>query len=133
MVSIYDKEINATIIKIAETLKNLIKMPDWAKFVKTGAGKERYPTNLEWWYLRSAAILKSINQRGPIGTNRLKVKYGNKKNRGHKPEHFYKASGKVIRTILQQLEQAELIQQKKDGAHKGRVITSKGRSLLDKA
>lgn len=52
---------------------------------------------------------------------------------GHKPERVYKASGKITRTILQQLEKAELIKFTEKGIHKGRIITPKGKSLLDKA
>jgi len=54
-----------------------------------------------------------------------------KKNRGVKPEKFYKASGKVIRTILQQLEAEGLIKQVEKGVHKGKIVTPKGRSFLD--
>jgi small subunit ribosomal protein S19e len=45
-----------------------------------------------------------------------------------RPAHFAKAGGSIIRTVLQQLELSGLTQ--KDGL-KGRVVTSKGRSLLD--
>ena len=62
------------------------------------------------------------------------VLYGKhaRKNRGHKPEHFYPASGSVIRKILQQLEKSTLIQQNKTGNRKGRILTPKGTSFLDK-
>ena len=63
---------------------------------------------------------------------RLRVRYGAKKNRGHKPERFYKASGKIIRTILQELEKNNLIIFKKEGVHKGRIITPRGKSFMDK-
>jgi len=49
---------------------------------------------------------------------------------GMAPEHFRRASGKIIRTILQQLEIAKLIKQETIGVHKGRVITNEGKSLL---
>jgi len=48
-----------------------------------------------------------------------------------KPEKFYKGSGNIIRKILQQLEKAELIKQNEQG-RKGRIVTNKGRSFLDK-
>lgn len=118
--------------KVAEELKKLVQPPDWSKFVKTGHHKERLPDNPGWWYCRAAAILQSIFKLGPIGTQKLRTKYGGRKRRGHKPEQFYKASGSIIRKILQQLETAGLTKQTEKGVHKGRVLTQKGISFLDK-
>ena len=125
---------NDLVNQTAEELKKqkLVQPVDWSKFVKTGHHKHRLPDNQDWWYSRSAAILRSIAKLGPIGTEKLRTKYGGKKDRGHKPEKFYKASGSIIRKILQQLETAELIKQTQKGAHKGRVLTPKGMSFLDK-
>lgn len=132
MVTIFDKKPQELIEKAAEALKKEITMPAWAKFVKTGHAKERPPENPEWWYRRAASMLRKIYRHGPIGTNKLKKKYGSKKNRGHKPEARYVGSGKIIRVILQQLEQKQLIKQETKGVHKGRVVTPKGKSFLDK-
>ena len=70
--------------------------------------------------------------KGPIGVNKLRTKFGSKKSRGTKPEKFYKAGGKIIRNILQQLESNKLIAQKEIGVHKGRIITKEGKGFLDK-
>ena len=86
----------------------------------------------EWWYKRAAAVLRSVYIKGPIGTSKLRTKYGGKKNRGYKPEKFYRGSGKIIRTVLQQLETSGLIIQQQKGVHKGRVVTPKGKIFLDK-
>ena len=120
--------------KVAHELKThkFVQPTDWAKFVKTGHSKERLPDSLDWWYIRAAAVLRTVAKLGPVGTEKLRTKYGSKKNRGHKPEHFYKASGGHIRKILQQLEKSGLIKQVEKGVHKGRVLTPKGTSLLDK-
>ena len=120
--------------KAAEELKkiNEIKPLEWAKFVKTGRHKERPPVSKDWWYIRAASILRKTYVLGPIGVSKLRRKYGGRKNRGHKPEHFYPASGSVIRKILQQLEKSTLIQQNKIGNRKGRILTPKGTSFLDK-
>ncbi len=112
--------------------QKLVQPTSWAKFVKTGHSKERTPDDEDWWYFRAASMLRMIARLGPIGTQKLRVKYGSRKNRGHKPEHFYPASGAIIRNILQQLEKAALIQQTQKGVHKGRVLTSKGTSFLDR-
>lgn len=125
---------NDLVNQTAEELKKqkLVQPVDWSKFVKTGHHKHRLPDSQDWWYSRSAAILRSIAKLGPIGTEKLRTKYGGKKDRGHKPEKFYKASGSIIRKILQQLETAELIKQTQKGVHKGRILTPKGMSFLDK-
>ena len=121
--------------KTAEELKKneQIKPLEWSQFVKTGMHRERTPVRKDWWHIRAAAILRKIAFMGPIGVSKLRTKFGGRKNRGHKPEHFYKAGGNIIRKILQQLEKAELIKQGEKGVHKGRIITKQGQSLLDNA
>lgn len=131
MASMYDADPGVLIGKAAAELKKSLNAPVWSKYVKTGAHKERPPEEGDWWYKRAAAVLRSVYMRGPIGTSKLRTKYGGKKNRGFIPEKFYRGSGKVIRTILQQLEQQQLIVQQQKGVHKGRVITPKGKKFLD--
>ena len=104
-----------------------IKPPEWAKFAKTGVCKERSPTQENWWYIRSASILRKLSLGRPVGVSRLKRVYGSRKRRGHKPEHKYPASGSVIREIFQQLEKAGLVRSEKG---RGRMITQKGKMLL---
>ncbi len=134
MKDIYNVPQNELIEKIALELKKVpsMKPPAWAEFVKTGAHKERSPSRDDWWHVRAAAILRTIHKLGPIGVSKLRTKYGGKKNRGVKPEKFYSGSGKIIRLILQQLEEAELVKKAEKGVHKGRIISPKGISLLDK-
>lgn len=121
--------------KIAEALKNhnVLKVPEWANYVKTGPSKERPPVDDNWWYYRSASVLSTVQKIGPVGVAKLRTRYGGKKRRGHKPPEFRKAGGKIIRKILQDLEKAGLITYVKDKKNKGRIITPKGRSFLDKA
>lgn len=135
MVFINDIPPNELIKKVAEELKKFseIKQPVWAAFCKTGMQKERPPSNEEWWHTRAAALLRTIALRGPIGVSKLRTKYGGRKNRGHKPDKFYRGAGNNIRKIMQQLEKAQLIKKAEAGVHKGRIITPKGESLLDKA
>ena len=108
------REINPNILveKAADELKKLIKAPEFSQYVKTGPGRERPPVEKDWYYKRAAAVLRSIYLQGPIGTNKLRVKYGNRRNIGTAGEKVYKASGKIIRLILQQLEKIELIKQR---------------------
>ena len=132
MATIYDINGTELVNKAGNELKKVIKKPEWAGFVKTGAGKQRAPYDSDWWYKRAGSVLRAVYMKGPIGTNKLKMKYSNKKNRGYQPEITYVGSGKIIRVILQDLEKAGLIKQVEVKKHKGRAITPKGKSFLDK-
>ena len=134
MTHILAVDANELIGKAAVELEKqkLVQPTEWAQFVKTGHHKQRLPDHDNWWFYRAAAVLRSVAKLGPVGTQKLRTKYGGKKNRGHKPERFYKASGSILRKILQQLEKAELVKQTQKGVHKGRVLTAKGTSFLDK-
>ena len=118
---------------LASELKKIDKIapPNWASFVKTGNHKERPPENPDWWFVRAASILKNIYNHGPVGVSKMRSRYGGKKDRGRKPERFAKASGNIIRKIVQQLESAELVKHSST-QHKGRIIAPRGQSLLDK-
>lgn len=128
MVNVYDVNPNELINEVAKELKKNenIKPPEWAPFVKTGVHKERVPSNEDWWYARSAAILRKIYVQEK-GVSRLKIDYGGRKNRGVKPERFKKGSGNIIRKVLQQLEAAGFVKKSK----KGRKITPQGQKYLD--
>ena len=134
MANVYDIKPDVLIKKASEELMKIeeIKKPNWANFVKTSAARERFPFDENWWYLRVASVLRKlyIFDR-PIGTNKLRNYYGGRKNRGHRPERFYKGSGKIIRVTLQQLEKAGFIQSVAIGVHKGRKISAKGKKFLD--
>ena len=134
MTLVHDTKPEILIKRAAEELMKdeLMKKPEWASFVKTSAARERTPIDENWWYFRAASVLRKMYILDkPIGTNRLRNKYGGKKNRGHKPERFYKGSGKIIRVVLQQLERAGYISSIEKGIHKGRKVTSKGKKFLD--
>ena len=130
----YDVDAQELIAKAAEELKKVpeIKPPLWTPFVKTGMHKERPPVDKDWWYMRTASVLRAVYRLGPIGVSKLRAKYGGKKNRGVKKEHFYKGSGNILRKSLQQLEKAGFIKFAEKKVRKGRVITPKGISFLDK-
>ncbi len=132
MVSVYDVKPLELIEAVAKKLENSVKAPEWAKFVKTGVHKERPPVQDNWWIIRAAAILRTLYKDGPIGVSKLRSKYGGAKNRGVEPHCFKKGSGKVIRTIVQQLETAGLVQKNNTKVHKGRVVSPAGQSLLEK-
>ena len=99
----------------------------WSAFAKTGMHVENPPQDPNFWYTRSASILRKVYINGPIGLEKLRSEYGGRKNRGSKPDRVKKAGGSGIRKVLQQLESAGLIQITKP---KGRIMTPKGRKLL---
>lgn len=117
--------------EIAEKFKDELTPPVWAQFAKTGAGKERPPENKDWWYVRAASVLLKVEKLGPIGVSKLSRKYGTKKNRGMKPEKFYRGSRNIIRKVLQQLEEQGYLKQDERGVHKGRMITQDGLDLAN--
>ena len=122
---------NDLILELSKELESRIEKPSWAGFVKTGVHKERPPVDDNWWFVRAAAILRTVYLRGPIGVSKLRKKYGGRKNRGVKPEHFFPGSGSIARKILQQLEQAGLVEKGEVKNHKGRVITKEGLALIN--
>ena len=133
MPTIYNCDPSELVEKAGEELKKVeaIKAPEWAVFVKTGVHKERPPIKNDWWYTRAASVLRKIYTLVPIGISKLRVKYGGKKNRGTKTEHFYKGSGSIIRKIMQQLEKEGFVKKDLKSVHKGRTITAKGKKFLD--
>ena len=132
MTMIKDIDAEELIKRTAEELKKMEGMapPEWSAYVKTGAHKERPPVQEDWWWIRSASMLRKIYMNQSTGVSKLRKEYGGRKNRGHKPEHKCRASGKIIRTILQQLESAGFVRTDKK---KGRTMTAKGISFLNSA
>ena len=131
MVSVKEVPADTFIERLAKYIKDNIeevRPPEWAYYVKTGPSRERPPDNPDWWYIRAASILRKLYIHSPMSIKRLRSMYGGRKDRGVRPEHFYKSGGSNIRNILHQLESAGLIQK----TNRGRILTSKGRSLLDK-
>lgn len=117
---------------LKEELKKVkeISPPAWSPFVKSGAHRERIPQQDDFWYVRSAAVLRRFYLDNSVGVERLRSYFGGKKRRGHKPAHFRKSSGNIIRKIVQQLEASGLVEKNSD--KKGRKLTAQGRKLLDK-
>jgi len=71
--------------------------------------------------------LWQIYRRAKVGTNRLRHHYGGAKNKGVKPEKHVLAGGATIRKAMQALEKAGYVKKEETG----RVLTSKGKKLLD--
>ena len=104
--------------------------PVWMDFVKTGLSKKRVPEDADFWFKRAASILRQLYIQGVVGVERLRTRYGGRKNRGVRPARFKKSSGKILRVILQQAEKAGLVEKVADKQF-GRRLTKKGREFLD--
>ena len=132
MPTVYDVPSDVLIERVREYLK--INTPDvtppkWASFVKTSSHVEEPPVQTDWWYTRCASLLRKTYLRGPIGIARLRKEYGRRKSKGSIGKHKSPGGGAIVRHALQQLERAGLVQ---TIVGKGRVLTSEGRSLLDR-
>ncbi|OYT51304.1 MAG: 30S ribosomal protein S19e [Desulfurococcales archaeon ex4484_204] len=132
MVNVLEVPSDAFIKALAYYLKEKVrevKPPEWALFAKTGQHKEKVPDDPGWWYVRAASILRKLYiSPEPMGIETLRTVYGGLKRRGSAPPHFRRAGGSHIRKMLQQLERAGLVAK---AGNRGRVLTPKGRSLLD--
>lgn len=143
MTTFYDVPADLLNPALAEKLSQieLINRPQWADFVKTGVHRERPPSQDNWWELRCAALLRKVGREGPIGVNALAQAYGGKKDNGSNPHTPAMGSRHIIRTALQQLTDAGLVEMREtktvqsvDGDQKlftGRSLTSSGHKLLD--
>ncbi|MDD3399400.1 MAG: 30S ribosomal protein S19e [Candidatus Methanomethylophilaceae archaeon] len=132
MVTVYDVPAERLILKAAEKLKenDAIVPPEWAEFAKTGRHTEKAPVQEDWWFTRSASILRKLYVKGPMGSSRLAAEYGGFADRGAKPNKAVKGSRNIARKCMMQLEGAGFLS-KKD--KEGRSISPAGMSLLDNA
>ncbi|NIR86729.1 30S ribosomal protein S19e [Candidatus Bathyarchaeota archaeon] len=127
----YDVPASILIENLAQHLKknvDEIVPPAWSSIVKTGSHASRPPQNPDWWFIRCASLLRKIYAKGPIGVAHLRSEYGGRKDAGVSPEHARMGGGAIIRKALQQLEAAGLTEPSRN---RGRVLTKKGRGLLD--
>jgi small subunit ribosomal protein S19e len=132
MTTLYDVPAEDLIEAVAEKIEDDLEAPEWAEFTKTGAGRELPPEQEDFWATRGASLLRKVAEDGPVGVQRLRSAYGDSINGTNRyrvrPEHKTEGSGNIIRTILQQLEDAGYVEQAQD---KGRAVTGEGRALLD--
>lgn len=128
MATVYDVRASDVIDLAAERLREKVKRPAYVEFVKSGAGRERAPADPNFWYVRSASILRQVYLNGPVGVSRLRTKYGNKREHVVHKKHHVKASGSIIRDAFKELERVGYVKNTKAG----RVITPQGRSFIDR-
>lgn len=132
MATLYDVPAEALIEAVAAELEDRIEQPEWVEFTKSGADRELPPQQEDFWFVRTASLLRKVAMRGPIGVERLATEYGGSK----KGTTRYRVSGNhhaggsrnLIRTALQQLEDEGLVTTAKG---EGRKLTDEGRSFVD--
>ncbi len=130
MTTPHDVPASLFIERVAKYLKENVEQvqpPAWAAVAKTGSHTEKQPQDPDWWYTRSASVLRKVYVHGPIGLEKLRSDYGGRKGFRVSPNHASKAGGSNIRKILQQLESAGFIQITRP---QGRIMAPKGRKIL---
>ncbi len=117
---------------LADALKKsgAFQKPEWVSFVKSSTNRQRPITDEEFWEKRAASILRQIYIKGIVGVERLRTRYGGRKDRGQRPPEFRKSGGKIIRVILQQAEAAGFVEKVKE-KKAGRKLTEKGKAFLE--
>ena len=129
MANVYEVKA-ADLVKLASLrLKEMkLKKPAYVDFVKSGPSKERVPHDKDFWYTRSASVLRQVYLNGPIGVSKLRTRYGGRKEHVVHRHHHMKAGGSIIRDAFIELEKHKLVK----NTPAGRVITPQGKSFLDK-
>ena len=99
---------------------------------EAGADRELPPEQEDFWVRRTASLLRKVAIDGPIGVGSLEAEYGNAKQGSNRyrvrPKKRATGSGSIIRTSLQQLEEAGYVERAEG---EGRKVTPEGHSLLD--
>ncbi len=133
MATVYDVNGQKLVEEVAKKLKEMnieVKFPKWINMVKTSKAHERIPEQDDWYYYRIASILRQVYINGPVGVSKLRRKYGRRRKKTSRGKSI-KGAGNNIRKALQILEELGFVKKSEKGK-KGRVITDKGKSFLDK-
>lgn len=134
MVTLYDVPAAELVDELGERLADEIEQPEWVGFAKTGENRELPPEQEDFWFRRAGSVLRKVARDGPVGVERLSTEYGGAKEGTVRwkvaANRRTDGSKNVVRTILQQLEDAGYVE---DTNGEGRRVTPEGRSLLDEA
>ena len=131
MPTVYDVPADELIKRTVEYIReNVLDVtpPPWSAQVKAGSHLTSPPQNPDFWYIRSASILRKVYVNNFIGIDHLRKEYGGRTSRGTVGKNKRSSGGAIIRNILKQLEKGGLVA---TVDKKGRKITAKGRSILD--
>lgn len=144
MVTVKDVPAEAFINAYAEHLKKTQKVTPIkdANILKTGYSQELTPENEDWFFVRSAAIARTLYLRPEKGVGSLRHVFGKRHKPGHKKRFHAQASGKVIRFALQELAKANIVMSYNDKRNKDfkfeddetkypRIVTAEGRQDMN--
>jgi small subunit ribosomal protein S19e len=132
MTTLYDVPAEDLIEAVAEEIEDDLEEPEWLEFTTTGTGRELPPEQEDFWSRRAASLLRKVAVDGPVGVERLRTAYGDAANGSTRyrvrPNHKHDGSGNIVRTALQQLEDAGYVE---TSEKRGRSVTGEGKALLD--
>lgn len=134
MTTLYDVPAEDLIEAVAEHLadEDDIEAPEWMAFAKTGVDRELPPEQDDFWVRRTASLLRKVAIDGPVGVGSLRTEYGSAKQGSNRyrvrPRQQSEGSGNIVRTALQQLEDAGYVE---TAEGEGRKITADGHGLLN--
>ncbi|TQQ80959.1 30S ribosomal protein S19e [Halonotius terrestris] len=132
MVTLYDVPPEELIEELADRLADRLDEPEWVEYTKTSHDRELPPQQEDFWARRGASLLRKVAINGPVGVERLSGEYGGTKGGSNRyavaPKKQIDGSTKIIRELLTQLEDEELIQ---TAQGEGRRTTADGDAFLD--
>lgn len=132
MTTFYDVPAEDLVEAVAEKLEDDLEAPSWVEYAKSGPSNELAPEQDDFWARRAASLLRRVADDGPVGVERLRTAYGGAKQGTNRyrvrPSRKVDGSGNIIRTALQQLEEAGYVESHQG---RGRTVTGEGRALLD--
>jgi len=105
-----------------------LEVPEFVDYTKTSSAKTLAPQDPDWYYVRSAAVLRRVYLRPFTGIGGLSKVFGSAYGKS-RPMHFRTAAKGVLRHVLQSLEKLGLLTKSDDG---GRVITKAARRDCDR-
>ena len=135
-ITLKDVPANKFIAAYAAHLKKTqkIKPIDGHEYLKTAFYKDMHPECPDWYYTRAAALARKLYLRPQIGVGRLRHLFGSVRRNGHCANRHGKASGKIIRHALIQLEKAGIITRFKDeqgNVFDERIVSKEGQKELN--
>jgi len=131
MVTIYDVPADAPSRKSPHDSKTGSTSPTGSNSPRAAPARRLPPKQEDFWYVRSASLLRKVAQNEPIGIERLATEYGSKKRGSNRysvrPGEHEGGSRKLIRASLQALEEDGLVT---TAAGEGRRISDDGEAFL---
>jgi small subunit ribosomal protein S19e len=106
-----------------------LKLPvDW-DIIKTGRGRERAPEDDDWYYLRTAAVVRQLALSETVTIAAIARRYGNWKNRGVRPSKFVECDESLCCSVFDNLEDMRWV----NLVSKADVTADRAYGLTDKA